>query len=84
MNVNLFCMSTTLKHLLHERKQCLPLFFKNYIYEFEHPFLGGGAMLETHGRFRLSYLEVRDARPTVGFRQGGGGVPVSSGDFLLF
>lgn len=41
MNVNLFCMSTTSKHLLHERKQCLLLSFKNYIYEFEHPFLGG-------------------------------------------
>lgn len=30
-------------------------------------------MLETHGRFRFSYLEVRDARPTVGFRRGRGG-----------
>lgn len=40
-------------------------------------------MLETHGRFRFSYLEVRDARPTVGFQRGGGG-PVSSGDFLFF
>lgn len=68
MNVNLFCMSTTSKHLLHE---CTALFLKiTYMNLYIH-FSGEGASLETYSRFRLSSLEVRNARPTMGFRRGG-------------